>query len=195
MIEYFLGLKEQDRFKDLQYTLHKILNRINQEISNEQNRFTKSNSFEYLMMKESTYPSYNLSRNNDEIQSLAYSFCGKFWALGSQHNKIIVWNIEQKKEEFTLTGHSNFITLVCFSPDGKYIASVSYGKSIKIWNFDERQEEFSLEGHLDFVSLVCFSPDGKHLASGSEDKSLKIWNFEQKREKLSLNSHSKQVIS
>ena len=78
MIEYFLGLKEQDRFKDLQYTLHKILNRINQEISNEQNRFTKSNSFEYLMMKESTYPSYNLSRNNDEIQSIAYSFCGKF---------------------------------------------------------------------------------------------------------------------
>lgn len=51
-------------------------------------------SFESLMLKENTYPCYNLLKNTSEINSVAYSFCGKFIAIGSNDKIIKVWNIE-----------------------------------------------------------------------------------------------------
>ena len=68
----------------------------------------------------------------------AYLVCfspdSKYLASGSYDNTIKVWNIEEKREEFTLNGHSSSVYSVSFSPDGKYLASGSGDNNIKVWS-------------------------------------------------------------
>ena len=77
--------------------------------------------------------------------------------------------MQEKKEVFSLWGHSEWVKSICFSPHGKFIASGSGDYKIKVWNLQEQKEDFTLSGHLFWVESVCFSPDGKLIASGSED--------------------------
>ena len=82
--------------------------------------------------------------------------------------------MEEKREEFTLTGHTSYIVSVAISQDGKFLVSGSGGETIKMWNLEEKREEFTLTGHTDSVSSVAISQDGKYLISGSNDKTIKM---------------------
>ena len=66
---------------------------------------------------------------------------------GSADKTIKVLNFEERREEFTLIGHTSSVTSVAISQDGKYVISGSRDKTIKVWNFEERREEFTLTGH------------------------------------------------
>ena len=85
-----------------------------------------------------------------------------------------MWNLEEKKEEFTLKGHTKYITHVAISQDGMYLVSGSGDKTIKFWDFKQKKEEFSFTGHTSTVNSVAISQDGRYLVSGSDDSTIKV---------------------
>jgi WD40 repeat protein len=129
------------------------------------------------------------------VFSVAISQDGKYIVSGSADNSIKIWNIQERREECSLTGHTNAVYSVAISQDGKYIVSGSVDKSIKIWNIQERREECSLTGHTKAVYSVAISQDGKYIVSGSDDKCIKIWNIQERREECSLTGHTNYVSS
>ena len=114
---------------------------------------------------------------------------------GSGDKTVKVWNVQEKREEFTLNGHASKVSSVGFSGDGKYIVSGSYDNTVKVWNVQEKQEEFTLNGHAREVSSVEFSGDGKYIVSGSHDNTVKVWNVQEKREEFTLNGQTNCVLS
>jgi FOG: WD40 repeat len=50
----------------------------------------------------------------------------------------------RKKEEFTLKGHTKYITHVAISQDGMYLVSGSGDKTIKFWDFKQKKKSFLL---------------------------------------------------
>ena len=120
------------------------------------------------------------------VRSVAIGQDGKVLISGLDNKTIKVWNLEEQREELTLTGHSSRVTSVAITKDGKYIVSASEDTTIKVWNLEEKREEFTLRGHAGAVTSVVISQDGKYLISGSADKTIKIWNLEEKREDIDL---------
>ena len=126
--------------------------------------------FMATVLKRSPWP----AKVNSSIYSVAISQDGKYAISGSNDKTIKVWNLEEKREEFTLTGHSSSVTSVAISKDGKYIISGSSDKTIKIWSLEEKREELTLKGHSFNVNSFAISQDGKYLVSGSSDRTIKV---------------------
>jgi WD40 repeat protein len=68
---------------------------------------------------------------------------------GSWDKTLKAWNLETRKELFTLTGHAKRVNAVAVTSDGKRIISGSKDKTIKVWNLEARKELFTLTGHTD----------------------------------------------
>ena len=82
---------------------------------------------------------------------------------------IKIWNIQERREECTLTGHINCIRSVAVSADGRFMVSGSDDRRIKIWNLLERREECTLQDTPSVVASVAVSADGRFFVSGSDD--------------------------
>ena len=111
------------------------------------------------------------------IRAFAFSADGKTLA-GASGNKILLWDIETRKQLNNFDGVMDIETLA-FSPDGTTLASGGANGLIQVWNLvptPENQTTFS--GHQGSVHVLMFAPDGQTLASGSGDGTILLWNIE-----------------
>ena len=60
-----------------------------------------------------------LTGHTDSVSSVAISQDGKYLISGSADATIKVWNLKERREEFTLTGHTSKVSSVAISQDGK----------------------------------------------------------------------------
>ena len=74
-----------------------------------------------------------------------------------------IWNLEEKRKEFSLKAHAFSISSVAISQDGKFFVTASRDKTIKVWNLEEKREEFTLNGHTSYIFSAVISQDGKYL--------------------------------
>ena len=64
---------------------------------------------------------------------LALSPDGTVLAVGTQDNKVQLWNVDRGQKIGTLQGHIQGVIGVAFSPDGRTLASASSDKTIVLW--------------------------------------------------------------
>ena len=62
--------------------------------------------------------------HNNDVNSVAFSPDGKYFASGSGYNKIKLWSVDSKQEITTLRGLSNKILSIAFSLDGTNFAFI-----------------------------------------------------------------------
>jgi len=91
---------------------------------------------------------------------------------------IRIWDVQNRKCEKVLDGHTSDVWSVSFSANGKHMASVSYDKTIRIWDVQSGKCEKVLEGHTDHIKSVSFSADGKYLSSDSHDETIRVWDVQ-----------------
>ena len=79
---------------------------------------------------------YTFAGHKDSIKSVAVSSDGRFIVSGSSDKTVKVWNIQERKEEFTLTSHTSIIGSVAISANCKFFMSASNDQTIKVWKFN-----------------------------------------------------------
>ena len=132
-----------------------------------------------------------ITGNYERIESLL-KINNNTIAAGS-HNTIRVFNIENKKELFSLVGHEKSICTMIKISENR-IVSGAYDNIIKIWDLDKKSCEYSLYGHDTTVFVVLLLMDGRLASgSGSSDKALKIWDLENKRCDCTLVGHKREI--
>ncbi len=111
------------------------------------------------------------------VESVAFSPDGKLLASGGgdQEDFVVLWDIHQKRDIGTFSGHERLVESVSFSPNGRLLASAARDNTIKLWDVSGQRLRKILSGHSSVVHAVTFSPDGETLASSSRDNTIKLW--------------------
>lgn len=76
----------------------------------------------------------------NDIHALAVSPQGTHLAAGSEDKRIYIYNLESRRLERTLEGHTEMVTGMSFSPDGRLLVSKGWQENIRLWDTETWQE-------------------------------------------------------
>jgi WD40 repeat protein len=116
---------------------------------------------------------FTLERNR-LVESVSFSPCGDFLAVGTGGHMIHIWDIALRQCVNSFRESSSVHALE-YSPDGQYIVAGTDHSNIRVWNLITG-DYVTLKGHRDLVWSVMYSPDGRHIASASDDGTVRMWN-------------------
>jgi WD40 repeat protein len=130
-------------------------------------QWDKSNGFQESLLADKV---------NRMVHAIAYSYDGKYLAIGNEAGKIKLWNVVENKVEAILSGHKARVNDLKFSKDGKMLASASFDGSVRLWNLTNLNEPpIEMKDHNSWVWSMAFSPDGNTLIAGCVDNLVRVW--------------------
>lgn len=132
-------------------------------------------------------------RHSDWIFSVAFSFDGKYLAMGDTSGQITVRNLQTQKNMTQFRGDTDYITALKFSPDNQILASGGYNGNVKLWKLPN----WDLIGTLATVGTVSglsFSPDSSILA-GADYEAVNLWSTRTGEQITTLHGHIGWVFS
>ena len=148
---------------------------------------------------------HTILKKKGVLDSVLFSPDGKRLAIGWLDGSVHLWNIEENREEISLSyqrAKSKFSTISCmdFSPDGCILAigiSPSVGKVDQTLFLWDRRAKDTLPPLPESPEMpthgVKFSSDGNLFASGSTDKVVKVWDMKTKTLKFALKGYTPTV--
>lgn len=106
-----------------------------------------------------------------------------------------VWDLEERRELFSLAGHGGAVMSAAFSPDGSKIATACEDGQIHVWNAQEGRmavgrEIAKFRAHAGGAARVDWTPDGSKLVSVGKDRKVRIWNAQSHKEIAILSGHN-----
>ncbi|XP_078407390.1 uncharacterized protein LOC144686121 [Cetorhinus maximus] len=111
-----------------------------------------------------------------QVNQCSFSSDGKLLLTGSDDFNVCVWDVEEEKLLFKVTGHTGPVKACAFSVDSTLFATGSYDCTVRVWNMKAEECLHILQGHSRSVETVCFSRDSTLLVSGSWDHKAILWN-------------------
>jgi serine/threonine protein kinase len=99
---------------------------------------------------------------------------GRLLAMRTQPGKLVIWDLETRKEKLTLSPYSK-CSVLAFSPDGAKVA-IGEEKTILLREGADFKETVSLKGHSGAITALAFGAGGRKLAVGCADGSAWLWD-------------------
>lgn len=136
---------------------------------------------------------HTFDKHSDFINSIDTHPEKKLLVTGSKDETIILWDLQEMTELYTLEDNNSEIQCVAFSPDGRYLVG-SDRNVIKAWTV-EGEYINSLSGHATAVWSIDFNPAGDRIVTGSFDRTFRLWDFINLSELFEFEGHLKSVLS
>ncbi|KAK6337158.1 wD repeat domain [Orbilia javanica] len=114
-------------------------------------------------------------------EQLAFSPDNNHVALIARPNsegefKVIIWDIDARKERCTFGTIDSISSSIAFSPDGEQLV-LAYETTVELWDVAKGQQvkSFEISTKLQFLGPIAFSTDGEHLALALHNHSIQLW--------------------
>lgn len=108
------------------------------------------------------------------VDALAFSFDGKWLAIGGQDGTITLWQMNGDVPKIVeILECGSWVDRLVWHPNLNYLA-FNRGKTVQIWDADQAEGVTSLAG-IASPQDIRWSPDGKHLAIAIKSN-VHIWN-------------------
>jgi len=140
-------------------------------------------------------PWARLKGHADDVRALVFSLDGRTLVSAGDDQRILLWDVDSKRETARLTGHRGDVRALALAPEAKLLASGAEDDTIRLWSLPDGRELATLKGHDDDVLGLDFSADGRTLASGSADRSVRLWDLRSREPLGVLKGHSGEVHS
>jgi len=111
------------------------------------------------------------------VRSCAFHPTQPIFATCGDDNKVRVFNFQQKKLLFVLTGHQDYIRSVTFHHESPWLMTASDDQTIRIWNWQSRSCVAQLTGHSHYVMCAAFHPKEDLVVSASLDQTIRVWDI------------------
>jgi WD40 repeat protein len=115
--------------------------------------------------------------HNDTITSVAFTSNGKSLFSGSQDRTVRMWDIEQRKKQFSM-GFDSRVFSLALSPDDHWLAVGYEDGTIRVCEVTDEANETpdcaTLKGHHEAVITLAFSAEGKLLFSSDSKLSSNL---------------------
>ncbi|WP_253155693.1 WD40 repeat domain-containing protein [Stieleria tagensis] len=99
-------------------------------------------------------------------------------ASASLDHQVCIWNLETKRVEQTLAGHSGGVCALSLLPEEKLLVSGGLDNSLRVWDLQSGELTRSLTIHTRAVTSLAVRPIADELpmiASASRDQSVRLW--------------------
>jgi WD40 repeat protein len=120
------------------------------------------------------------------VLAVAVSPEGKTIASAGGDFTLKLWDVEAKKEKWTVRGTGQWFSSLVFTPNGRWLLSGSMDGTIKVWETRTGNLVRTLRGHTLGVSGLALPSDGRRLASSGLDGTLRVWEWDREQEALTL---------
>lgn len=127
-----------------------------------------------------------------KITSVKWANGGQWLAIGSEENKVQLWDVNKNRLLRTMSGHTGRVSSLSWN--GNLVSSA--GSDSVILNHDVRLQQHvvsAYEGHKQEVVGLAWSHDGSALASGGNDNLLHIWDQAAGRARYTITDHGAAV--
>jgi len=89
-----------------------------------------------------------------------------------------LFDVQLKRERFTIKGHTGVVTSAEFSPDGRSLATGSWDGTVRFWDPINGAERGCFRCPIGKVTAMAFSPDGLRLAAGGDKGAVVVWDLD-----------------
>ena len=121
--------------------------------------------------------SVNLTDGTLPITSIDISFNGKFMAGINTAGEAVVWNQENRSDNFRIDMTSKNIKSIRFNPNDNFLALGDVNGNVELWDVDQRKKISEVKAHNAQINDIQFNGKLKQMATASNDKSLKIFSM------------------
>ncbi|MBI3818891.1 MAG: serine/threonine protein kinase [Planctomycetes bacterium] len=129
------------------------------------------------------------------VESLAFSYDGRFLVSSGKDKKVIVWKTADWKKVSELEAVKDRVPTICANADFTLLAGGSYSGFLYLWDLASGKLVWSTKAHESFVGQVAFRRDGKLIASAGYDHAVKTWDVEQRKQRDTLVGNRAVVVS
>ena len=119
------------------------------------------------------------------MNAVAVTEDGKLAISGGRETTLKVWNLQSRKEVFTLAGHADTIT--CVATVGNKVISVSDDNTLKVWDLLSRKVVASFMGDSAFKACAI-APDGVTIVAAEASGQVHFLRWEEGESQLTVDS-------
>jgi WD40 repeat protein len=117
-----------------------------------------------------------LDRIIDAMLVVRFSPDGAHLAAGGADNAIRIYGVSNRKREWLIEQHGDWVTDLAFSPDSTRLVSASRDKSARVFDVKTGSMLIAFLDHNEPVLGVAWDPEGKLVYSSGHDRKVRIWN-------------------
>jgi WD40 repeat protein/serine/threonine protein kinase len=109
------------------------------------------------------------------LTGLAFSPDGKRLASTGLNTSVLLWNVADRQQVATLTGHQDHVLSVRFSTTGSELLTTSFDTTARVWNLNSGKTRQILRGHSWYVRDAAWSRDGRTIVTAGEDQRVLVF--------------------
>jgi len=101
---------------------------------------------------------------------------GKYLAVMTNRNEVVIWDLAQGLEVRRYVPHPNRVSCIAWSADESCLASCGDDGHLRMWDAATGQMQWQAVADSLSPMTITFSPHGKLLATGGFDQQVSVWN-------------------
>ena len=109
------------------------------------------------------------------IRSLAISPDGNLLAAGDQAGRLIVWDLHELKQVYSISAHEGRLLQIAFSPSSQQLATSSYSGEVRLWKARDGEKIKSLTVSNFELTRLVFASEQLLACSGND---VSLWNVD-----------------